>query len=75
MTFQILVNKKTNKKEKKMKMSKSNVGFILRFQKSVGLVLKADASVTALQCDCPSSATKFGKITLDYLLLHIHIYR
>ncbi|XP_051735926.1 meiotic recombination protein SPO11 isoform X2 [Ctenopharyngodon idella] len=34
----------------------------VRFQKSVGLVLKADASVTALQCDCPSSATKFALI-------------
>ncbi|XP_048034655.1 meiotic recombination protein SPO11 isoform X2 [Megalobrama amblycephala] len=34
----------------------------VRFQKSVGLVLKADASVTALRCDCPSSATKFALI-------------
>ncbi|KAK9953956.1 hypothetical protein ABG768_016068 [Culter alburnus] len=34
----------------------------VRFQKSVGLVLKADASVTALRCDCASSATKFALI-------------
>ncbi|XP_077060841.1 meiotic recombination protein SPO11 isoform X2 [Siphateles boraxobius] len=34
----------------------------VRFQKSVGLVLKADVSLTPLQCDCPSSATKFALI-------------
>ncbi|CAM4682253.1 unnamed protein product [Leuciscus chuanchicus] len=34
----------------------------VRFQKSVGLVLKADVSLTTLRCDCPSSATKFALI-------------
>ncbi|XP_067227349.1 meiotic recombination protein SPO11 [Chanodichthys erythropterus] len=34
----------------------------VRFQKSVGLVLKEDASVTALRCDCASSTTKFALI-------------
>ncbi|KAK7128513.1 hypothetical protein R3I94_016928 [Phoxinus phoxinus] len=34
----------------------------VRFQKSVGLVLKADVSLMAIRCDCPSSATKFALI-------------
>jgi len=55
-------------RQKKTEMSKSYVGFILRFQKSVGLVLKADVSTTSLRCDCPSSATKFGEITCFSIL-------
>lgn len=58
-----------------MEMSKTDVAITFRFHKSVGLVRKADVPVAALRCDCPSSATRYGKITKDYLLLHIHIYR
>ncbi|KAK2885866.1 hypothetical protein QQF64_020661 [Cirrhinus molitorella] len=34
----------------------------VRFHKSVGLVLNEDVSMTALRCDCPSSATRFALI-------------
>ncbi|XP_055044276.2 meiotic recombination protein SPO11 isoform X2 [Misgurnus anguillicaudatus] len=34
----------------------------VRFHESVGLVLKPDASVVTLRCDCPSSATRFSLI-------------
>lgn len=48
-----------------MEMSKTDVAITFRFHKSVGLVQKADVPVAALRCDCPLSATRFGKITLD----------
>lgn len=47
-----------------MEMSKTDVALTFRFHESVGLVRKADVPVTTLRCDCPSSATRFGKITL-----------
>ncbi|XP_073679470.1 meiotic recombination protein SPO11 [Garra rufa] len=38
----------------------------VRFHKSVGLVLKEDVSMTALRCDCPSTAARFA-LTLKLL--------